>query len=115
VNLLRRFASSAGARFAYLLLGAALVYYGWMAFEAPRRIEPGLLAAAEKNRRVSVLIHLSFPPERFHILKVQDFGRVRGVSGNTIQMAAVSENSIRTLVGRYYWIRHIDADTSTPQ
>ncbi len=115
MNLVRRLATSNGARLAYLLLAAALAYNGWTAYEAPRRIEPGLLATAEKTGRVAILIRLSFPPERFHIQKLQDFGRVRGVTGNTIHMASVDENGIRALARNYYWIQHIDADNSIRQ
>jgi hypothetical protein len=114
MRLLRRFLSSTGARVAYVLLAATLVYQGWMAYEAPRRIEPGLLAAAAKNGSVSVLIRLPFPPEHFHILMVQEYGRVRGVTGNTIRMAEIDEDGIRTLARHFYWIQHIDADPRGP-
>jgi hypothetical protein len=114
MRLFRRLFSSTGARFAYVLLAATLCYQGWMAFEAPRRIEPGLLEAAAKNGSVSILIRLPFPPEHFHILKVQDYGRVRGVTGNTIRLAEVDEDGIWTLARSYYWIQHIDADPRAP-
>jgi hypothetical protein len=115
VNLLRRLATSNGARLAYLLLASVLGYNAWVAYEAPRRVEPGLLAAAEKAGRVPIRVRLSFPPERFHILKLQDFGRIRAVTGNTVHMASVDENGIRTLARKYYWIQHIDADASVGQ
>jgi hypothetical protein len=114
MRLFRRFLSSTGARFAYVLIAATLVYQGWMAFEAPRRIEPGLLDAAAKTGSVSILIRLPFPPEHFHILTVQEYGRVRGVNGNTIRMAEVDQDGIWTLARRYYWIQRIDADPGTP-
>ena len=68
------------------------------------------MAAAQKNGRINIHVRLGFPPERFHILKLQDIGRVRSVTGTTVHMAAVDENGIRTLASRYYWVKHIDAD-----
>jgi hypothetical protein len=110
VHLFFKLATSSGARVAYVLLAGALIYYSWMAYEIPYRIGPGLLAAAQKEGRVNILVRLGFPPERFHILKLQDIGRVRSVTGTTVHMAAVDENGIRTLAAKYYWVKHIDAD-----
>jgi hypothetical protein len=110
MRLFRRFLSSTAARVAGALFAAYLAYQGWMAFEAPRRIEGGLLDAAEKNGRIPVLVRLPFAPERFHILKVQDLGRVRGVIGNTIEVGSIDARGIWTLARTYYWIQYIDAD-----
>lgn len=105
--LFRRLLSSTGAKTAYVIAVAWLVYRAWMAFEAPRRIAPGVLERAEREGRIAVSVQLPFPPERFHVLKVQDVGRVRRVIGNTIEVRAIDATGIRGLARKYYWIEEI--------
>ena len=112
--MLHRILLSRGALFGYFLLASYVVFEGWMAFEAPRRIEAGLLDAARAATRVAVFVRLPFPPERFHVLKVQEWGRIRGVSGNTIDVSAIDANGIQQLARNYYWIDRIEARKQTP-
>lgn len=107
--MLRRLLSSRGARVAMALFALWLVYQGWMAFEAPRRIEEGLIERAERDGTVNVVVRLAFPPERFHVLKIQEVGRVGQVSGNTVAVRSIDANSIRKLAGSYYWIAMISS------
>lgn len=107
--LLRRLLSSVGARtvIAVLLLWAG--YQGWMLFEAPGRIEPGLIERAEREDAVNIVVRLAFPPERFHVLKIQDVGRVGRVRGDTVEVHDVDAEGIRKLARSYYWIAMINS------
>ncbi len=107
MRLLRRLLSSIGAKTAYVIAATWLVYQAWMAFEAPRRVAPGVLERADREGRIPVSVHLPFPPERFHVLKVQEVGRVSRVVGNTIEVRAIDAAGIRALARNYYWIQEI--------
>ncbi len=85
-----------------------------MAFEAPRRVAPGLLQRAEREGRIAVSVKLPFPPERFHVLKVQEVGRIRRVVGNAIEVRAIDAAGIRALARSYYWIEHIQPADPAP-
>ena len=110
--LLRRLLASTGARTAYAIAVAWLVYRAWMAFEAPRRVAPGVLERAEREGRIPVSVQLPFPPERFHVLKVQEVGRVRRVVGNIIEVGAIDAAGIRALARNYYWIEEVRSANS---
>ena len=73
--LLRRLLSSRGARVTLALFALWLGFQGWMLFEAPRRVEKGLIERAERDGAVNVVVRLAFPPERFHVLKIMRSGQ----------------------------------------
>jgi hypothetical protein len=108
MQLLLRLLSSTGGRTILVFVGGWLAWQGWMAYSAPGRIEPGLLQRAEEEERIPVLVKLPFEPERFHVLKVQEVGRVRRVKGNVIEVRAIDADGIRRLARQYYWIDRIE-------
>ena len=107
--LLRRLLSSRGARVTMALFALWLGFQGWMLYEAPRRVEKGLIERAERDGAVNVVVRLAFPPERFHVLKIQEVGRVGQVSGDTVGVRSIDADSIRTLARNYYWITMISS------
>jgi len=54
----------------------------WLTVAAPGKISSELKGTSEK---VNVQIELPFTPERFHVLAFQQFGRVSGTEGETIE------------------------------
>lgn len=107
--LLRRLLTSRGARVTMALFALWLGFQGWMLFEAPRRVEKGLIERVERDGAVNVVVRLAFPPERFHVLKIQEVGRVGQVSGDTVGVRSIDADGIRTLARNYYWITMISS------
>jgi hypothetical protein len=56
--------------------------------------------------RVNVLVTLSFPPERFHVLALQRFGRVSGTENNSVEVRGVRQQDLNA-VARPYWVRDV--------
>ena len=90
-----------------VLLGALacyLVWQLWLTLAAPGKIAPGIAAQAEK---VNVLVTLPFPPERFHVLVFQRYGRVSGTQDNSVEVRGVRTADL-TALARYYWVRRVE-------
>ncbi len=71
---------------------------------APGKIAPGFDRGAEK---VNILVTLPFPPERFHVLVFQRYGRVSGTQDNTIEVRGVKKADLNRLA-RPYWVNRVE-------
>lgn len=90
-----------------LVLGALLCYLawqGWLFLVAPGKIAPGFDAGAQK---VNVLVTLPFPPERFHVIAFQRYGRVSGTQDNSIEVRGVDQADLPA-VARPYWVTRVE-------
>jgi len=90
-----------------LVLGALLGYLawqGWLVLAAPGKIAAGFAANAEK---VNILVTLPFPPERFHVIVFQRYGRVSGTQDNSIEVRGVKKTDLNA-VARPYWVRRVE-------
>lgn len=86
------------------LLVAWLVYEGWLSWAAPGKLAADIPADREK---VNLLVTLPFPPERFHVLKFQRFGRVSGTDGTTVEVRGVKRTDLSRLA-RPYWVSRVE-------
>ena len=90
------------------LVLAALVCYlawqGWLSVAAPGKIAAGLDTDAEK---VNILVTLPFPPERFHVMVFQRYGRVSGTQDNSIEVRGVKKADLNA-VARPYWVSRVE-------
>ena len=105
MNVLRAIVRSARGR---IVLGALALYLGfqaWLSWSAPGKIAPEL--AAGTARRVNVAVLLPFPPERFHVLAFQRFGRVAGTEENAVELRGVLKENL-TALARPYWVVRVD-------
>ena len=109
MQLLLRLLNSTGVRIVLVMVALWFCYHGWMALSAPGRIEPGLIERADREERIPVLIKLSFEPERFHVLKIQQLSRIRRVRGTVIEVRAIDSKGIQKLARSYYWIDRIES------
>ena len=93
----------------------SLGWQAWLSIQAPRKIAPEVNRTISPRGTVDLLVTLPFPPERFHILIFQRYGRVSGTSGNTAEVRGVKLADV-TGLARYYWVRNIQAlsDSSHP-
>jgi hypothetical protein len=95
---------SAKGRFVMLAIAGYLAWQLWLTLAAPGKIAAGLTADGEK---VNILVTLPFPPERFHVLVLQRFGRVSGTENNSVEVRGVRSTDL-TAVARPYWVRRVE-------
>ena len=90
-----------------LVLGALVCYLawqGWLVLAAPGKIAAGLKTDAEK---VNILVTLPFPPERFHVIALQKYGRVSGTQDNAVEVRGVNQANLPA-VARPYWVTRVE-------
>jgi hypothetical protein len=105
--LVRVWASRRG-RILVIALLFYLLWQVWLTVRAPGKIAPDVDHAVSLRGTVDLLVTLPFPPERFHILTFQRYGRVSGTSGNTAEVRGVKLAEV-TGLARYYWVRRVEA------
>jgi hypothetical protein len=104
VTILRAILASTKGRIVLGALAAYLAWQAWLAFAAPHKIAPGFTAA---RPRANILVTLPFPPERFHVLYFQRYGRVSGTQDNAIEVRNVRPADLAA-VARPYWVRRVE-------
>jgi hypothetical protein len=89
-----------------LVLGVVVLYLGfqiWQTLAAPAKIADGF----PDRRRVNAVVTLPFPPERFHILFFQGYGRVSGTQDNAVEVRGVNKQDLPA-IARPYWVRRVE-------
>lgn len=104
--MMRRILASRAGRL--IVIAAVLVagWQGWLASQAQRKIPQDLAAHVSARGTVDLLVTLRFPPERFHILMFQRFGRVSGTEGHSVEVRSVPVDRVRA-IARLYWVDSI--------
>jgi len=94
------------SRKSHVLLAACAAYLAWQIWLSIAA--PGKIAAFPSGgERVSILVTLPFPPERFHVQQFQAFGRVSGTQDNTIEVRGVKRADLIALA-RPYWVTRVE-------
>jgi hypothetical protein len=96
-------ARSSKARFILGVAGAWLLFQLWLTLAAPGKISAELAGTSPK---VNVQIELPFTPERFHVLAFQQYGRVSGADGHSIELRGVQRTDLNA-VARPYWVTSV--------
>ena len=81
-----------------------LLWQAWLSLSAPSKISP---AFPPRGDKVDVVVTLPFPPERFHVLVFQRYGRVSGTQENSVEVRGVRREDLRS-VARYYWVKKVE-------
>jgi hypothetical protein len=81
-----------------------LAWQLWLNLAAPGKLAPGPWT---QSPRVNVLVTLPFPPERFHVLMFQQYGRVSGTQDNAVEVRGVRQTDLRSLA-RPYWVKKVE-------
>ena len=92
---------------ARIVAGAVVAYFAWqlwLTLAAPQKIAPGFTA---ERPRANILVTLPFPPERFHVLYFQRYGRVSGTQDKAIEVRNVRQADLPA-VARPYWVRRVE-------
>ena len=91
--------------FSVVLLLVVGVYEG--ARELDGRAKLRVLGPPLAQAPTHYVVHLKFPPERFHLTRMQDSGRLIEVRNTAVYMMDVSPVAI-TGIAREYWVQGID-------
>jgi hypothetical protein len=105
MSLVRAVLASARGRIVLGALALYLAFQAWQTLAAPGKVAPVLAAATA--RRLNVTVTLPFPPERFHVLAFQRFGRVAGTEENAVELRGVAKENL-TALARPYWVVRVD-------
>jgi hypothetical protein len=99
--------SLAAVRAGVVLAVVALAWNVWLTIQAPRKIDRSVVAAiAQGAREVDLLVRLNFPPERFHVVQLQRYGRVAQSQGDSLDLRGVRAERVED-VARYYWVAEV--------
>jgi len=99
----RRALRSATLRRIAVVVLAVLLYQGWIGVQAIGKAEPGLGDTPDERGRFDVDVVLGFVPERYHILQLQQHGRIAGTDDMVVHLRGVSPSGVDALA-REYWI-----------
>lgn len=102
----RRVLGTVGGRTLAALLVLVLAYQAWIAVTAAGKVADGVGDDPDQRGRFAVDVVLDFPPERFHILELQEYGRVRGTTDNVLHLHMVTSDAVDAMA-RKYWIEEI--------
>jgi hypothetical protein len=105
MKLARSILSSSGGKILLLGLLGWLLFQTWTVLAAPAKIDPSLDTTASRGL-VDISVQLNFPPERFHILKLQEYGRLVGTSSDAVQLRRVPLADVNE-IARLYWVKSI--------
>ena len=81
-----------------------LLWQGWLSLSAPSKIAQELPPEGDK---VDLMVTLPFPPERFHVLVFQRYGRVSGTQENSVEVRGVRREDVRA-IARHYWVKKVE-------
>ena len=59
------------------------------------------------KNKVNVQVVLPFTPDRFHVLAMQQFGRVSGTEDTSIEVRGVKRDDLSSLA-RPFWVKRIE-------
>lgn len=102
--MLRVVLRSSQGRIILAVIAGYVAWQLWLTMAAPGKIAPGFTA---DRPRANILVTLPFPPERFHVLFFQRYGRVSGTQDNAIEVRGVRQAGL-TAVARPYWVRRVE-------
>ncbi len=88
------------------ILVLLLTYWGWGVVAARGKFEPPAYFAS--SEKVNVEVVLRFPPETFHMLILQDAGRVIRVEGKSVFIRDASVHALHALARRP-WVTDVKA------
>jgi hypothetical protein len=75
-----------------------------LSLSAPSKIAQSLPPEGDK---VDLVVTLPFPPERFHVLVFQRYGRVSGTQENSVEVRGVRREDLRS-IARHYWVKKVE-------
>ena len=88
-------------------LAVALIFLGfgvWSSWSGEQKLQAAGIGM--DTGRLDLEVVLGFPPESFHLTRMQDIGRLTEVRGRSVFLKGVSPEDARALA-RNYWVTEI--------
>lgn len=104
--MLSRILGSRTGRIMLLIILLIALWQAWLTSQATGKIPLDLSTHASARGTVDLRVTLRFPPERFHILTFQRFGRVSGTDDTAVEVRSVPVRRVQE-IARFYWVRQI--------
>ena len=104
--IVRKTLGTVGGRTLAVIILLVVIYQAWLSITALGKVADNVGENPDARGRFAVDLVLGFAPERFHMLELQDYGRVRGTDGNVIHLHSVTHEGVEALA-RKYWIKEI--------
>jgi hypothetical protein len=83
-----------------------LPLYGQVTGDA--KIDPALRKQLDDGSPAySVRVDLDFPPEYYHIRKLQAVGTVAGVQGDSVRVLQLTPDEVHQ-IAQFYWVRKVE-------
>lgn len=105
-ELVRRIFTNRVARRLLIVAALLITYQVWLLVQSTGKVEPGVGENPGSDGRFPVDVVLDFPPERFHILELQNHGRISGTDDTVVHLGSVSPAGTDALA-RLYWVDSI--------
>jgi hypothetical protein len=80
------------------------VWQIYLGLTAPGKVAESL---REGKGKVNVQVVLPFTPDRFHVIAMQQFGRVSGTQDTSIEVRGVKRDDLSGLA-RPFWVKRIE-------
>jgi hypothetical protein len=90
-----------------IVFAGILLYAVWQMYlggSAPGKVAESL---REGKGKVNVQVVLPFTPDRFHVIAMQQFGRVSGTEDTLIEVRGVKRDDLSGLA-RPFWVKSIE-------
>jgi len=90
-----------------IVFACVLLYAVWqihLGVSAPGKVADVL---REGKGKVNVQVILPFAPDRFHVMAMQQFGRVSGTEETSIEVRGVKRDDLSSLA-RPFWVKRIE-------
>jgi hypothetical protein len=90
-----------------IVLTGLFLYVIWqiyLGFSASGKVDAIL---RDGKNKVNVQVILPFTPDRFHVMAMQQFGRVSGTEDTSIEVRGVKRDDLSSLA-RPFWVKRIE-------
>ncbi len=90
-----------------IVIAGLFLYAFWqiyLGFSATGKVDPSL---RDGKTKVNVQVILPFTPDRFHVMAMQQFGRVSGTEDTSIEVRGVKRDDLSSLA-RPFWVKRIE-------
>ncbi|AYY14682.1 hypothetical protein EF847_20285 [Actinobacteria bacterium YIM 96077] len=111
---MRRALGTVGGRALAGLLVLVVAYQVWIGITATTKVDDDVGRDRSQEGHFAIDVVLGFVPERFHMLQLQDHGRIGGRTDNVLHMHRVTDEDVDA-IARKYWVEEIRAgETFSP-
>lgn len=80
------------------------IWQSYLGFSASGKVDASL---RDGKNKVNVQVILPFTPDRFHVMAMQQFGRVSGTEDTSIEVRGVKRDDLSSLA-RPFWVKRIE-------